>query len=165
MEPCRATERDNPVKNRDFIFLWLTRMTRWFLGSVFIYAGYLKAIDPQNFADSIAAFQLLPRFFITPLALTVPILEILSGLLLITGYQRRLGAFCILCLTVVFAAVIVSALVRGLIVNCSCFGEVGVPTRLKLWAAMGRDIVLFVVAVIVYVRSFNAERPSYSGEA
>ncbi len=135
-------------------------LRRWFipalsilLGAVFIYAGALKLQDPLKFADAIHAFKLLPRFFITPLALTLPLVEILSGLLLITGYQRGLGAFCILCLTLVFAAVIASALARGLIINCSCFGEVGVPTRLKLWSALGRDVVLFGMAVGVYLRT------------
>lgn len=78
-------------------------------------------------------------------------IEILSGLLLVTGYQRRLGAFCVLCMCVIFAAAIYSALARGIIINCSCFGEVGVPTRLKLWSALIRDIILFSIALMVYL--------------
>ena len=119
------------------------------LGAVFLYAGALKVHDPWKFADAIYAFKILPKSVITLLALTLPMLEILTGLLLITGWKRRLGALCVLLMTTVFAAAIISALARGLIINCSCFGEIGVPTRVKLWTALGRDVILFIVAVIV----------------
>lgn len=126
------------------------------LGVVFIYAGALKLHDPWRFADAIYAFRLLPRELIIPLALTLPPVEIFAGLLLIIGRPRRLGAFAVLLMTLVFAAAIASALARGLIINCNCFGEVGVPTRLKLWAALGRDAVLFATALILYLpKSMN----------
>lgn len=129
---------------------WIYPGACWLLGGLFIYAGIIKAISPLEFADSIAAFELLPPEIINLVALSLPILEIVSGFLLITGWQRRLGTFCILCLTLVFAAAIISALARGLNINCACFGEDGVPTRFKLWLALGRDALLFGFALCLY---------------
>lgn len=120
------------------------------LGLVFLYAGLLKVADPLKFADAIYAFQLLPRPCLIPLALGLPMIEILSGILLITGWQRRIGALAILCLSIVFAIAIASALARGLVINCSCFGEAGVPTRFKLWYALSRDLVLMIAASSIY---------------
>lgn len=147
---------------------FIARLWRWtptvlsvLLGAVFLYAGVLKVQDPWKLADAAYAFKLLPREFLVPLALTLPMVEILSGLLLITGWQRRLGAFCVLVMCLVFGAAIASALARGLIINCSCFGEVGVPTRIKLWTALARDAILFAVAFFVYVSDRKNSRVTY----
>ncbi len=68
---------------------WLKRYTYlttcWLLGGLFIYAGTIKVSDPQSFNDNIAAYQLLPAMLINPVALGLPIFEILTGVLLITG--------------------------------------------------------------------------------
>lgn len=143
------------LRLRSFFPSWLRKLgyisLSVVLGVVFIYAGALKLHDPWRFADAIYAFRLLPRELIIPLALTLPIVEIFAGLLLMSGRPRRLGAFAVLLMTIVFAAAIASALARGLIINCNCFGEAGVPTRLKLWAALGRDALLFISALILYL--------------
>lgn len=125
------------------------------LGTIFLYAGVIKVLDPLKFADAVHAFKILPRWPIMSLALGLPMVEILSGILLITQRYRRLGAFAILVMTTVFAAAIASALARGLIINCSCFGELGVPTRTKLWTALIRDVALFLMALFVYIPSLR----------
>lgn len=135
-----------PASRFSLCFHWVLSLL---LGTVFVYAGILKVLDPLKFADAIYAFKLLPREAIVPLALGLPMIEILSGFLLISGRQQRIGALCILCMSLVFAAVIASALARGLIINCSCFGEAGVPTRLKLWHALYRDFALAAAAFII----------------
>ena len=46
------------------------------LAGIFIYAGIDKIRDPLQFADSIAAFAILPAVFINLLALGLPPFEI-----------------------------------------------------------------------------------------
>ena len=64
------------------------------VGLVFGYAGWIKFQAPQAFADSIATFQLLPRWLISLLALGLPPYEIVVGVLLLSGWKPRIAAFC-----------------------------------------------------------------------
>lgn len=102
---------------------WLVRVASWFLGMVFICAGALKMADPLAFADSVASFQLLPGMMISAVALVLPVLEMLLGLSLLIGVRRRACAVAMGFLCVVFAVALTQALVRGLTVDCGCFGR------------------------------------------
>ena len=63
---------------RDYVVLAVTLA----LAGVFIYAGADKVHDPLQFADSIAAFAVLPAVFIDLLALSLPPFEVACSLLL-----------------------------------------------------------------------------------
>ena len=65
------------------------------MAGIFIYAGIDKIRDPLQFADSIAAFGILPAVFINLLALGLPPFEIACGLLLLGPRTRRIGALAI----------------------------------------------------------------------
>ncbi|MGA7872757.1 MAG: MauE/DoxX family redox-associated membrane protein, partial [Candidatus Binatus sp.] len=58
------------------------------VAAVFIYAGVDKIRDPLQFADSIAAFAILPAVLINLLALGLPPFEIACGLLLFAPPTR-----------------------------------------------------------------------------
>ena len=72
------------------------------LAAVFIYAGIEKMRDPLQFADSIAAFGIVPAAFISLLALSLPPFEIACGLLLLWPRTRRIGALAIALVSAVF---------------------------------------------------------------
>ena len=135
------------------------RGLRWLVGGIFLYAGILKIGNPQAFADSVATFQLLPSFLIPSLALGLPLFEITCGLLMILGWGRRPAALGILVLAGVFALALLQALLRGLEVDCGCFGG-GAPSEGKTWLALGRDVVLGGLAWVLY----RAEFPRSVGE-
>ena len=128
---------------------WVVLVLRVILGGVFIYAGALKIESPQTFADSIAAFQMLPNSLINLVALSLPVFEIIVGLMLIVGFRLRVASFSVLVLSVVFAVALISALARGLEIDCGCFGD-GAPSVFKMWLSLGRDILLGAAAVIVW---------------
>ena len=122
---------------------------RLLLGGVFIYAGLLKVLSPLTFADQIAAYKLLPFVLINHVALGLPIFEILAGALLITGWQRRLATLSLLLLTILFALFITSAIARGLRIDCGCFGSSIIPLRYQLWFALGRDLLLLAITILI----------------
>jgi uncharacterized membrane protein YphA (DoxX/SURF4 family) len=131
-------------------------MVRRLIGGLFIYAGVVKFQDPQSFADSIAMFQMLPKQGINLLALSLPPFEVLAGTLLLVGRWQRAVTFAILVLTSIFALALGQALVRGLKVDCGCFGA-GEPSTWKTWAALGRDILLLAGTWVLYRRSYLSE--------
>ncbi len=132
---------------------WILFILRLLVGGVFVYAGITKVQHPLNFADSIATFQILPTQLINVLAMSLPPFEIIVGLMLIIGWKVRLAAFAIFILTVIFAIALSQALIRGLEVDCGCFGS-GKPSLLKTWASLGRDILLMAASVWLYAVSF-----------
>ena len=125
---------------------WAEVIVRVFLGAVFGYAGGIKLRDPQAFADSIHSFALLPSAWINPVALGLPVLEVVLGVFLLLGLKRRTCAWLAATLSMVFALALSQALIRGLSVDCGCFGS-GPPSVVKtLWAIM-RDVVLAALAM------------------
>lgn len=133
--------------------------SRWFwlglrlaLGGAFIYAGAVKLRSPQDFADSIATFQLLPAALINLLALGLPPFEIIVGLLLVLDLRLRVAALACLIMTGGFAVALGLALARGIAVDCGCFGGGGLPSVAKNWLALGRDILLCGAAISLYLQ-------------
>jgi putative oxidoreductase len=122
------------------------------LAGVFIYAAIDKIRDPLQFADSIAGFAILPAVLVNLLALGLPPFEIGCGLLLLRPATRRVGALAVAVISVVFFTALASALLRGLTLDCGCFG-VGAPSRPRMWVELALDIVLFSSALFVYLSS------------
>jgi hypothetical protein len=50
---------------------------------------------------------------------------------------------------VIFCAAIASALARGLVIDCGCFGA-SIPSRERMWLDLGRDLLLVAAAATVY---------------
>lgn len=130
---------------------WINVALSLVIGCVFIYAGVLKIPNPLQFADNVASYEILPNALVSPFALSLPFLEILAGLLLVTGIQWRVGALAISALAAVFCFAIVYALARGIVIDCGCFGSDGIPSKTQMWLDLGRDILLFIGALVVYI--------------
>jgi putative oxidoreductase len=122
------------------------------LAAVFIYAGVDKIRDPAQFADSVAAFAILPNALVTPMALGLPLFEVLCGLIVLTPPSRRVGALALTLATAMFIVALVSALARGLTLDCGCFGA-GAPSRPRMWVESILDVALFAGAMWLYLRS------------
>ena len=105
--------------------LWTTLSTllAWALGALFIYAGVEKIIDPKQFAQSIKYFQMVPLSYINSIALILPWWEVAAGIAILTRSWRRVGAWLILLMLIVFTIGIASAVSRGLNISCGCFGK------------------------------------------
>lgn len=92
------------------------------VGGIFIYAGILKVPDPVGFAGDVSNFHLLPWPLGVALAFYLPWLEILCGGALFLGWKRG-GAIALLtALTAIFIGATLIARLRGINVNCGCFG-------------------------------------------
>jgi putative oxidoreductase len=122
------------------------------LAGVFIYAGVDKIRDPAQFADSVAAFAILPNALVTPMALGLPMFEVLCGLMVLAPPSRRVGALALTLVTAMFIVALVSALARGLTLDCGCFGA-GAPSRPRMWVESVLEVALFASAMWLYLRT------------
>ncbi len=58
---------------------WSYPAIRWVLGSVFIYSGGVKLLDPITFAVLIEAYGLVPDCLLLPVAVILAGLEVVAG--------------------------------------------------------------------------------------
>ena len=103
----------------------LNVILRLLVGGAFVVAGALKVADPAKFALDVSNYRLVPYELINLVAILLPWIEITSGLFVLAGIWLRAAALVITSLTVVFLVLIVSALARGLNIECGCFETVG----------------------------------------
>ncbi len=148
------------VKGANRFQPWGDRMGRLILGIVFIYAAMVKIGSPQEFADSIAAYQILPFPVINPVALGLPLFEFACGLLVLTGFYFRIGVLGILAMLAVFIAALELALLRGLSVSCGCFGAHSWLDS-DPWVVLIRDLILLGIAVFLYVGKIRKRRKEF----
>ncbi len=83
---------------------------------------FLKLLDPNDFAQAIANYKLLPDNFINILAIILPWIEISAGLLLLFGVSVKENSIIISGMLIIFIIAIAISLARGLNIDCGCFG-------------------------------------------
>jgi uncharacterized membrane protein YphA (DoxX/SURF4 family) len=130
---------------------WLTFAFRLILGGVLLVAGGLKVSDPYGSATSVRAYQMLPIDLANFLGFVLPFIEVGIGLLLIVGIWVRLSAIAGGALMVMFIVAIGQAWIRGISLDCGCFGKGGLleTDELPVWTyatEIARDIALAGVA-------------------
>lgn len=117
--------------------------SRFVLAMVFVVAAVPKIAQPETFAASIEAYELLPVAAVNLVAIAVPWLELLCAVFLIGGAWVRPSAAILGAMLLVFIVAIASAILRGLNINCGCFGGAGSPVG---WGKVLEDVALLVPA-------------------
>jgi putative oxidoreductase len=133
----------------------LLRLLQALLGVLFIYAGLLKHWHPEEFAEAVRAYQLLPDVLVGLVAVVLPWLEMTSGLFLILGFKRRSCLLILMALTAVFMTGILVSLARGLKIDCGC--GLFFQRQVGLVAAL-EDGVLLAWAAALYWRELRQAR-------
>jgi uncharacterized membrane protein YphA (DoxX/SURF4 family) len=94
---------------------------RLLLGAFFVYASLDKIASPADFARIVYQWQVAGPVPSNLVAVTLPWVELVAGLLLILGVWRREAALVIALMLVVFLGAAASVLARGIDVqNCGC---------------------------------------------
>jgi uncharacterized membrane protein YphA (DoxX/SURF4 family) len=100
-------------------------------GLIFLAAALPKIADLAAFAGSVHNFHLepvLPIAGINLLAMSIPWIELIAGLALVTGVRPRAGAIVYTLLLAAFTIGVLQAMARGLSFECGCFGKAGAAT-------------------------------------
>ncbi len=125
----------------------IVRLFEIVLGGVFVYAGILKHLHPNEFAEAVLAYRLLPEYLVGLTAAVLPWLEIAAGLFLAVGLKKRSCLQILTLLAAGFLVVMVVTLARGLKIDCGC----GLFTQRQVGvAAILEDLVFFLWAGGLY---------------
>ena len=151
---------------------WIGLACRLTLGGVLFAAGYLKVGKTEISQMAVRSYELLPIPVANFLGLTLPLFEVVIGLLLIVGAATRvvalLGGFTMF----IFIIAIAQAWTRGLNIDCGCFGGGGAvdPGQTRYLQEILRDAGLVAMALFLIrypVTKFSidrAPRQSNAGE-
>ncbi len=128
---------------------YATLISRLILGGTFLVAGVAKALNPGGLAASIRTYELsLPEGFVTIAANSLPYLEILLGFYLLAGLFTRISAWATNALMVVFIIALLQGALRGLQIDCGCFGSAaGGAKPGSLWLDALRDLGLVILGL------------------
>lgn len=133
---------------------YLLLISRLILGFIFVYAGAEKIADPEGFAVSISNYRMVPVPLINLFAVGLPWLEVVTGFLLIFGVSIKENSFIIGSLLVIFTLMVLIAVLRGLDIDCGCFGT-GDAQKVGL-----QKIVENIFLILISLNLFNVSQKS-----
>lgn len=152
----------------------IKHISRILLGAVFVFSGYVKAVDPlgvvYKFVDYFSAFG-MPwlEVIALPLAVLLTILELGVGLMLISNVMMRHASWLVAMFMAVFTPLTLYLALQELIAghemvhDCGCFGDAWVISN---WETFFKNLVLLIPTVIVFIKrdsfvsAFNAKTDS-----
>lgn len=121
------------------------------VGLVFLLYGLDKIAHPDDFARAIANYRLLPEALINLVAVTLPWVECVCGLLLLAGQWVRSAALVSAFLLGVFVVAVSITIARGLDIACGCLdADSGRKVGFKL---LVEDLLLLVAAAVLVVKA------------
>ena len=128
---------------------YLLLIARVVVGFLFILVGVGKIADPQLFAKEIANYRILPEFLVNITAIVLPWIELVSGLLLISGIRLKANAVIIGSMLLMFNIFVISAWARGLNINCGCYSNIAEQTvgLAKVLENIGLLILTFLIFI------------------
>jgi uncharacterized membrane protein YphA (DoxX/SURF4 family) len=131
-ENARPTESSRPARDagparhrRAGLLDVIGTLARLGLAAVWIASGVIKLLDPGQTYLAVKAYDVLPTPMIGPVADALPLVELCLGMLLLVGIGVRLNAALSAALLLVFVAAVSQAWMRGLNIECGCFGGGG----------------------------------------
>jgi len=129
--------------NKAKIFSIIALIIRLFLGFLFLYSALDKILYPVKFTEVIYNYRLLPVELLNITAIIIPWIEITIGITLLLGVWVTSSAFLFSGLTMIFIGLLLSAIVRGLNIECGCF-SLDSEGSLVSWKRILEDALILI---------------------
>lgn len=123
---------------------------RIILGAVFIFASYGKLFSPAEFAKAILRYEFLPLYFVNILAIVMPWIEFIVGLMLLFGVFKKASSMLAGISLVMFLIALISAYARGLDISCGCFSLEETSSKGDIIYRIIQDFIMLIAVVVIY---------------
>ena len=130
-------------------------MCRFILAIVFIFSGFVKAIDPlgtqykiQDYLDAFGWANFIPDVFPLIASFVLGWIEFCLGVYLFFGIRRRLAPRTMVVVMSVMTPLTLWLAVTNPVSDCGCFGDAVV---LSNWETFGKNVVLWIMAIFLLI--------------
>lgn len=133
-------------------------LSRYGLAAVWLVAGFEKIKQGTvHTAQSVEAYEIFGKEFSLAIAQVIGPLEIAGAFLLIAGIFLRKSGWLSAVVLVLFIIGISQAWVRGLTIDCGCFGEKATPdgAGMDYLRTILRDVVLIFMSIWTAYRPYR----------
>ncbi|TYP99411.1 putative membrane protein YphA (DoxX/SURF4 family) [Tenacibaculum adriaticum] len=143
----------------------LTQISRFLIGALFIYSGFVKLVDPMGSAFKFQEYfseGVLNMEFLIPYALLFSILlviaELVLGVMLIVGYKPKLTVWSIFGFTLIFLFLTWYSYTYDKVTDCGCFGD---ALKISPKATFYKNVI-FMGFILVLIAGLKYIKPLIS---
>jgi putative oxidoreductase len=130
---------------------WASRILACGFGFLLVYASLDKLLYPADFAKSVENYRIVGAGLSALVAVWLPAFEAILGLMVIAGIWPKEAAFLNASLMFVFLALVVQAFVRGLDIECGCFGSHS--SSIGIWKLLENVVFALAAGVLLWLES------------
>ena len=146
----------NKISLTKILFNFCLFLCVYYLGFTFIAASLDKIVDPYSFSDSIRGYEITPYWINNLVAIFLPWLELICGLLLFLSFFKifnKFGLFdisnnLIIIMLIWFIFMLTIAWLRGLDIDCGC----GLAEKTTPFDRLIEDIALLIASFVIKFR-------------
>ena len=131
----------------------ITTVCRFVLAVVFIFSGFVKAIDPlgtqykiQDYFDAIGWAGIFPDNIPFLASVLLGMLEFCLGVYLFFGIRRIIAPRAVVAVMALMTPLTFWLALDNPVSDCGCFGDAVVLTN---WETFGKNVVLLVMSLVV----------------
>ncbi|WP_281514603.1 BT_3928 family protein [Phocaeicola sartorii] len=140
-------------QSHSIVGIW-TNACRFLLALVFIFSGFVKAVDPlgtqykiQDYLEAFGWVALVPAFLPFLASVLQAMVEFCLGIYLLFGIRRRMTTLFVVVIMGVMTPLTLWLAFSNPISDCGCFGD---AVTLTNWETFGKNVLLLIVAVSVF---------------
>ena len=131
----------------------ITTVCRFVLAVVFIFSGFVKAIDPlgtqykiQDYLDALGWTDVFPESIPFIVAALLGMLEFCLGVYLFFGIRRIIAPRAVVVVMAIMTPLTFWLALDNPVSDCGCFGDAVVLTN---WETFGKNVVLLAMSLVV----------------
>ena len=168
-----TSKKNNTLnKARQFAGNLSLQIGRILFGAVFIFSGFVKAIDPlgstykiEDYLRSFGGFFDSMADYAFPLAIALSTIELLIGLSFIFKVHLKLTTLLALIFMSVMTPLTLYIAIKNPVTDCGCFGD---ALLISNWATFFKNIVLISIIILMQVyhtkfRPFLSPKVQHAG--
>lgn len=140
-------------QSHSIVGIW-TNACRFLLALVFIFSGFVKAVDPlgtqykiQDYLEAFGWVALVPAFLPFLVSVLQAMVEFCLGIYLLFGIRRRMTTLFVVVIMGVMTPLTLWLALSNPISDCGCFGD---AVTLTNWETFGKNVLLLIAAVSVF---------------
>lgn len=131
-----------------------TNLCRFALAGVFIFSGFVKAVDPlgseykiQDYLDAFGMGTWFPTFFPLLAGIVLSAVEFSVGVFLLFGIRKTVATWLALVLMICMTPLTLYLALADPVSDCGCFGDAWVLTN---WQTFWKNVVLLIAVISVF---------------